>query len=246
MNIKEKLLLLIFSTLIIGCAETIEAEGSNPKEEIKEKLKKIIPESVEITSIEETEVEGYLEVNFNGLESLYISSNGKYLISGDIYELTDTGLINKSETIRAKKRKEIVLGLKTDSISFTPKNIKHEVYVFTDVDCGYCRKFHSEIKGYLDLGIQVNYLAFPRTGLESDSSKKIVSAWCNDDPHSSITDLKLGKEIEYNLCSNNPVSEHFNLGQQLGISGTPSILTTEGRMIPGYVSPKELFELLNG
>ena len=116
MNNKEKLLLLIFSTLIIGCAETIEAEGSDPKEEIKQKLKKIIPESVEITSIEETEVEGYLEVNFNGLESLYISSNGKYLISGDIYELTDTGLINKSETIRAKKRKEIVLGLKTDSI----------------------------------------------------------------------------------------------------------------------------------
>ena len=123
MNNKEKLLLLIFSTLIIGCAETIEAEGSNPKEEIKEKLKKIIPESVQITSIEETEVEGYLEVNFNGLESLYISSNGKYLISGDIYELTDTGLINRSETIRAKKRKEIVLGLITDSFSFTPNNI---------------------------------------------------------------------------------------------------------------------------
>ena len=207
---------------------------------------KILPKSVEVTSIEETELEGYLEVSFNGLETVYISSDGKYIISGDIYELTGEGLINKSESIRTKKRKEIILGfIKEDLISFAPNNVKHEIYVFTDVDCGYCRKFHSEINGYLDLGIQVNYLAFPRTGLESDSFRKVVSAWCNDDPHLSITELKLGKEIEVNLCSNNPVEKHYNLGQKLGISGTPSILTTDGRMIPGYVSPQELFELLD-
>ncbi|GIS32135.1 MAG: thiol:disulfide interchange protein DsbC [Gammaproteobacteria bacterium] len=233
------LLLIIFSILFIGCAESIEAEGPDSNKEIKAKLEKILPKSVEVTSIEETELEGYLEVSFNGLETVYISSDGKYIISGDIYELTGEGLINKSESIRTKKRKEIFLGFtKEDLISFAPNNVKHEIYVFTDVDCGYCRKFHSEINGYLDLGIQVNYLAFPRTGLESDSFRKVVSAWCNDDPHLSITELKLGKEIEVNLCSNNPVEKHYNLGQKLGISGTPSILTTDGRMIPGYVSPK--------
>tara|TARA_X000000368_G_scaffold418800_1_gene420049 strand:- start:2576 stop:3319 length:744 start_codon:yes stop_codon:yes gene_type:complete len=246
MKNKEILLLIFSSILFVGCAESIEAEGTDSNKDIKIKLEKILPKSVEITSIKETEVEGYLEVSFNGLESVFITSDGKYLISGDIYELTSEGLVNKSESIRTKKRKELVLGIAQENlISFTPKNIKHKIYVFTDVDCGYCRKFHSEINGYMDLGIQVNYLAFPRTGLESDSFKKIVSAWCNEDPHSSITELKLGKEIEINLCSSNPVIEHFNLGQKIGISGTPSILTAEGKMIPGYVSPKELFELLN-
>ena len=246
MKNKEILLLIFSSILFVGCTESIEAEGADSNKDIKIKLEKILPKSVEITSIKEAEVEGYLEVSFNGLESVFITSDGKYLISGDIYELTSEGLVNKSESIMTKKRKELVLGITQENlISFTPKNIKHKIYVFTDVDCGYCRKFHSEINGYMDLGIQVNYLAFPRTGLESDSFKKIVSAWCNEDPHSSITELKLGKEIEINLCSSNPVIEHFNLGQKIGISGTPSILTAEGKMIPGYVSPKELFELLN-
>ncbi len=154
-------------------------------------------------------------------------------------------MINKSETIRAKKRKEIVLGLKTDSISFTPKNIKHEVYVFTDVDCGYCRKFHSEIKGYLDLGIQVNYLAFPRAGIDSESFKKIVSAWCSSEPNQAITELKLGYEIKERVCLNNPVQKHFELGNSLGVTGTPSIITSEGRLIPGYIPPQDLIGLLN-
>ena len=104
--------------------------------------------------------------------------------------------------------------------------------------------FHSQIKEYLDLGIQVNYLAFPRTGTDSESFNKIVSAWCSSNPNKSITELKLGYKIEENICDNNPVQEHFNLGNSLGVSGTPSIITSEGRMIPGYVPPEELVGLL--
>lgn len=244
-----KLLLLITLFLIIsGCSENIQAQTKDLKEEIKIQLLNVLPESIEIISIEETEVDGFLEVNFKGLEPLYISSNGKYLISGDIYEITNQGFINKSEFRRSIKRKEIIQGLSQEEvISFSPSgDLKNEVFVFTDVDCGYCRKFHSKISDYLALGIKVNYLAFPRTGLESDSYNKIVSAWCDEDPNKAITELKLGNKIDTNLCLNNPVEKHYNLGQTIGISGTPSIITKEGRMIPGYVSPEELFELLNG
>ena len=227
----------IFFSLVLGSQDN----------RFLDSLKSILPTSFEIESVSVSPLEGFYEVKLSDGSLLYVSNDGKSIFYGDLLRITDEGILNLSDESKAKARLDKIEELdKTTLITFKAKNPLHQIYVFTDVDCGYCRKFHSEIKGYLDLGIQVNYLAFPRTGLESDSSKKIVSAWCNDDPHSSITDLKLGKEIEYNLCSNNPVSEHFNLGQQLGISGTPSILTTEGRMIPGYVSPKELFELLNG
>ena len=244
--------LIIFSLLTLLSFFSCSDLNSNSKEvnelndlELKLKLEKILPPTIEVLSIQESDVRGYYTVNFKGLEPLFISKDGKYLISGDILEITDTGLINKSEIRRNNLRKESLAQIdETEFISFKPSETKHEVFVFTDVDCGYCRKFHSQIKEYLDLGIQVNYLAFPRTGTDSESFNKIVSAWCSSNPNKSITELKLGYKIEENICDNNPVQEHFNLGNSLGVSGTPSIITSEGRMIPGYVPPEELVGLL--
>jgi len=244
--------LIIFPLLILLSFFSCSDLNSNSKEgnelnelDLKLKLEQILPPTIEVLSIQESDVRGYYTVNFKGLEPLFISKDGKYLISGDILEITDSGLINKSEIRRNNLRKESLAQIdQTDFISFKPSEIKHEVFVFTDVDCGYCRKFHSQIKEYLDLGIQVNYLAFPRTGTDSESFNKIVSAWCSSNPNKSITELKLGYKIEENICDNNPVQEHFNLGNSLGVSGTPSIITSEGRMIPGYVPPEELMGLL--
>ena len=244
--------LIIFSLLTLLSFFSCSDLNSNSKEvnelndlELKLKLEQILPPTIEVLSIQESDVRGYYTVNFKGLEPLFISKDGKYLISGDILEITDTGLINKSEIRRNNLRKESLAQIdETEFISFKPSETKHEVFVFTDVDCGYCRKFHSQIKEYLDLGIQVNYLAFPRTGTDSESFNKIVSAWCSSNPNKSITELKLGYKIEENICDNNPVQEHFNLGNSLGVSGTPSIITSEGRMIPGYVPPEELVGLL--
>ena len=244
--------LIIFSLLTLLSFFSCSDLNSNSKEgnelndlELKLKLEQILPPTIEVLSIQESDVRGYYTVNFKGLEPLFISKDGKYLISGDILEITDTGLINKSEIRRNNLRKESLAQIdETEFISFKPSETKHEVFVFTDVDCGYCRKFHSQIKEYLDLGIQVNYLAFPRTGADSESFNKIVSAWFSSNPNKSITELKLGYKIEENICDNNPVQEHFNLGNSLGVSGTPSIITSEGRMIPGYVPPEELVGLL--
>lgn len=245
-----KILISILFTILLslGCSYSVgdQLEKDLTISEIKEKLSEKLPESIEIISIEETDIEGYLEVNFKGIQPLLVSKDGKYLFSGDIFEITDTGLINKSETRRDYLRK-ITLGEldKSEFITFQPKKVEHSIFVFTDVDCGYCRQFHREIKDYLDLGIQVNYLAFPRSGVDTDSYNKIASAWCSSQPHEAITELKLGYEIKENVCSNNPVEKHFNLGNSFGVSGTPSIITSEGRLIPGYIPPKDLIGLLS-
>ncbi|MDP6916421.1 MAG: thioredoxin fold domain-containing protein, partial [SAR86 cluster bacterium] len=133
----------------------------------------------------------------------------------------------------------------SEFIIFKPNKVEHSIFVFTDVDCGYCRQFHREINDYLELGIQVNYLAFPRAGIDSESFKKIVSAWCSSEPNQAITELKLGYEIKERVCLNNPVQKHFELGNSLGVTGTPSIITSEGRLIPGYIPPQDLIGLLS-
>lgn len=240
----------IFFTILLslGCSDSVgdQLEKDLTISEIKENLSEMLPESIEIISIEEIDIEGYLEVNFKGIEPLFISKDGKYLVSGDIFEITNQGLINKSEARRKYLRKTTLTELdKSEFITFQPKEVEHSIFVFTDVDCGYCRQFHKQIEDYLALGIQVNYLAFPREGIGSKSFNKTVSAWCSDDPNAALTLLKLGGQIKENICKDNPVERHFLLGSSFGVSGTPSIVTSNGKLIPGYLPPKELVGLLD-
>ena len=229
----------------MGCSAD-SSEDSNDIEDVKNKLIEILPEEIDLLSIHKTDMQGFFEVNFEGIEPLYVSSDGNYLVSGDIYLITKEGLVNKSEARRDYQRKTLISNLdKKELITFEPEELIHNVFVFTDVDCGYCRQFHNQIDAYLELGIRVNYLAYPRAGVGSESFRKISSAWCDDDPNYSLTLLKQGKDIEIKLCPDNPVEKHFKLGNALGVQGTPSIITDEGKMIPGYLPPQDLLNILS-
>jgi len=230
--------------LSVGCSAD-SSESLNEIQAVKNKLNEILPEEIELLSVQETDMTGFFEVNFEGIEPLYVSSDGNYLVSGDIYLITKEGLVNKSEARRDYQRKTLINNLDTkELITFEPENYIHNIFVFTDVDCGYCRQFHNQIDSYLELGIKVNYLAYPRAGIGSESFKKITSAWCNEDANYSLTMLKQGKEIETNICADNPVEKHFKLGNLIGVQGTPSIVTDEGKMIPGYLPPQDLLNIL--
>ncbi len=245
-NFLNSSLFYFFLLLLVSCSETSEKNFvEDHSQDIKTKLQNILPEGTVLEAVQETEMEGYYEVNIQGLEPLYVTSNGKYLVSGDIYEISQNGLINRSDARKRFQRKSVLTEIDpSEFITFQPEIVKHAIYVFTDVDCGYCRQFHKEINQYTGLGIKIHYLAFPREGLGSKSYKKIASAWCSKDPNTAITQLKLGKEIPENICKDNPVSKHFKLGNSLGVAGTPSIITEEGRIIPGYLPPKELIKQL--
>ena len=139
--------------LLVGYLVSAEDQIENKLtiSEIQENLSKMLPESIEIISIEKTDIVGYLEVNFKGIETLFISEDGKYLISGDIFEITGGGLINRSESRRNYLRKTSLEQLdKSEFITFQPEEVEHSIFVFTDVDCGYCRQFHRQIIDYLN------------------------------------------------------------------------------------------------
>ena len=235
--------IMLFS---MSCAAKEDSKNSEAAQLIESNLTEMLPAESKLLSVEETDMDGFFEVNIEGVEPLYASADGNYLVSGDIYLITKDGLVNKSEARRDYQRKTLINNIDQDDfITFKPDLADYKVYVFTDVDCGYCRQFHNQIDEYLNLGIQVNYLAYPRAGLDSESYEKISSAWCDEDPQYSLTLLKQGKEIDKKLCSNSPVEKHFKLGQAIGVQGTPSIVTEDGRMIPGYLPPQELLNILD-
>jgi thiol:disulfide interchange protein DsbC len=150
-----------------------------------------------------------------------------------------------TETAKSGLRKELIADIDASKqITFTPPEPTHELMVFTDIDCGYCRKLHAQVEEYNQQGIAIHYMAFPRAGIGSRSYEKFVAVWCADDQRDAMTQAKLGSEPDPDQCDN-PIAEQYQLGVALGVTGTPALLTASGQLIPGYVPPDQLRKRLD-
>jgi thiol:disulfide interchange protein DsbC len=215
-------------------------------EDIENAVNKILPPSMKVEAIADSMIDGIKAVDIGGLQPIYVTEDSKYFFYGDLYAIDESEINNLTDIAKREKRSKLISSdlSSTDFITFAAKNTKHIITVFTDVDCGYCRKFHSEIEEYNKIGITVNYVAFPRSGPDSPSYNKIVGAWCSSNPKEILTLQKKGEEPKISLCENHPVINHYLLGQKLEITGTPAIISESGVLYPGYVSASDLFERL--
>ena len=241
----QAMALLVLSVLI---TPVVYAEKAAPEvaQAIISKLSQSRPD-LRYGNVETTPVDGLYRVRVNGTQFLFTSKGGNYILSGEMFQARPGMFVPVEDIEAAKLRKERISSIDIkDSIVFPAVDeTKAILYVFTDVDCGYCRKLHNESLPGLTLGgVEVRYLAFPRAGIGSDSYKKISSAWCADDRQSALTDLKAGKSIETKDCDNNPVAAQYELGQELGVTGTPALVMEDGSLIPGYRPADELLKMM--
>lgn len=209
--------------------------------EVKAKLNQIRPELV-ITTIEKSDLPGFYEVVMKGDSRLFVNEDASYFIAGDLYRVEESSFVNVSEESRNVTRRELIAAVdESEMVIFSPREglKKASVTIFTDIDCGYCRKLHKEVPELNRLGIEVRYLAYPRAGINSDSYDKYVSAWCADNKQIAITKAKLGKEVEKRTCVN-PVAAQYALGNKIGVSGTPAVVYEDGTLQPGYLPAIQL------
>ena len=212
---------------------------------INEKITTILPPGTNIESIEVSEFPGIYKVYFGDIQPLYVSENGNFFIYGDMFNVNANGIINLTEKDILEKRKALMQDISNDElIKFEAKNELFAVTVFTDVDCGYCRKLHDEIATYNEAGITINYAAFPRSGIGTETFSKMVGAWCSSNPKDSITKLKNGKKLKLSFCDSQPVAKHYAIGNKIGVTGTPAIVSSKGELLPGYHSAEDLLSKL--
>jgi thiol:disulfide interchange protein DsbC len=207
----------------------------------KIKARVVAESGKEPTSIKPSPIKDLYEVTI-GSQIFYLSEDGKYHFSGDIIDLDTKQNVTDEKRDSLRKAALDAFGEK-NMIVFGPKVPKHTITVFTDIDCGYCRKLHNEIADYTKLGIKVRYLAFPRAGLASESYTKAVSVWCADDRQKAMTNAKQGGNLPTKTCDN-PVAAEYALGQELGVTGTPALVLENGKIYPGYAPAKQLFDIL--
>ena len=212
---------------------------------VKEKINKILPEGISVKEITYSKERDIFIVDIGDIQPIYVLPNTEYIILGDIFSLKGERPESETEKDKGRFRLKILSEIDQDSfIRFKSNNEKSVLTVFTDVECTYCRKFHSEINEYLENGISINYLAFPRTGIDSSSYEKMVAAWCSSEKKESITNLKNDIDIGMYECEN-PVESHFEIGRRIGVTGTPAIITQSGLLLPGYMPAKELIGIIN-
>ena len=210
---------------------------------VRERLAEMLP-GMPVSKVEPSPLPGIYAVEMQDGSMLYANADVSHLIAGDMYELTEAGPVNLAEVRRQDRRRQLLADVAlSDMIVFAPKETKAVVSVFTDVDCGYCRKLHQERAELADYGIEVRYLAYPRAGMESETYENMVSAWCAEDRQRAITRLKQGEGVPARSCEN-PVAEQYELGALVGVGGTPTLVTPSGEIIPGYMPAAELAKRL--
>ena len=248
MKINVRLSLVLIS-LLLALMPVSMAQNLNETQSLREKLVQAIEvasqNQLQIVSLKATPLPRIYEVELNSGEILYSDISGDYLFAGDMYQTTGSGLLNLSAGTRQIRTQEKIASIpEEEMIIFTPETeVKATLTVFTDVDCTYCRALHRDIDMIMEKGIQVRYLAYPRGGENAESYDKMLSVWCSDDRHKTLTQAKNGQNLPKRNCES-PVLTHYFLGNELGISGTPALVFPDGRVIPGYVEVDRLVTML--
>ncbi|MFK8049301.1 MAG: DsbC family protein [Halioglobus sp.] len=202
--------------------------------------------TMKVESVENSEIAGLYAVQFVNGPLIYSSAKGDHFVAGDMFRIAPNGFVNLAEQRRDGIRKTKLDKVATEEmIVFSPASTpKGVITVFTDITCFYCQKLHKEVPELNRRGVEVRYLAYPRAGLGSDGYRKLASAWCSADPQDALTRMKNKLAVTENVCSGNPVASQFQLGQELGVNGTPAIVTESGEMLPGYQTADELIAKL--
>lgn len=204
---------------------------------------------IKVNTVSETVFDGVFELVLDSSESVYVNRTADHMLVGAKH-LAVKGpgqVVDVTEQRKANGRKNAIANLNPDdAVVFKAEGEKTTpVYVFTDVDCGYCRKLHEEVPELQKAGIEVQYYAWPRAGVQSAAGNKMHNVWCAKNQQDAMTAAKAGQAVpDAAKDCNSPLAEQLKLGLQLGVAGTPAIYTASGRQIGGFAKAKDLIKLI--
>jgi len=233
----------ILAVAALGLASTLVL-AAEPDQTIRKTLQSLQPD-LPIESISASPIQGLSEVHLKGGRVLYASTDGQFVVQGNIYQVKDGAATNLTEVAEASGVAKTINAIPASEMVVFPAQgeTKAHITVFTDTTCPYCQKLHAEVPELQKRGIEVRYLAFPRQGPKSAGDQQLQAVWCSKDRQMAMTDMFHGKEIKAAQCAN-PVDKQFQLGQMVGVQGTPAIILANGQMLPGYQPAGELAKLV--
>lgn len=226
---------LLASCVVFTSAQA--ADGDTELEQVRQKIGGMF-EMIEPENVNASQVDDWYVIQ-QGSIIAYVSADGRYLLQGDLIDLDNS--VNLSEVSRTEARRDLMATVSDDEvITFSPAEVKYSVSIFTDVECSYCRRLHGQIEEYMAKGIEVRYLLYPRNGPASRAWNTAEDVWCAADRQNALTKAKLDQKFDTATCDSSIVQDHYVIGRDVGLNGTPAIVLDDGTLIGGYVPPDQL------
>ncbi len=232
--------LLCVTTLLLSVSAF--ADDDAKLREVRSKVASMF-DVIEPKHVTGSPVDGWYTIQ-KGAIVAYISGDGRYMLQGDLIDLDEN--VNVSERARNNSRQMLMSGLPENKvITFSPDEKKYSISIFTDIECTYCRRLHAQIDDYLEQGIEVRYLLYPRNGPRSRSWNTSEEVWCSADRQAALTSAKLDRDFETASCDDaSMIEDHYAMGREIGLSGTPAIILEDGELISGYLPAAALKQRL--
>ncbi len=229
---------ILFTALLALSSFTAFAENGVDLTLLKER----VGDAAEIKGVKPSVIDGLFEVQVGG-QIIYLTADGEKVVSGEIYDLKNKKSITEAASNKLRKT-ALEQVADSDKIIYKAKNEKYKVTIFTDISCPYCTKIHKQVPKLNDLGITVEYLAFPRAGAGSKTAKKMQKIWCAENRTVALTNAKVDDKFPSKSCDGNQVDKQFELGVQLGVQATPTMILSDGELLAGYMKANELLSYL--
>ena len=194
-----------------------------------------------------TGIDGVYQTRF-GNKFAYLIEGGRYVFIGDLVDL------ETAQNMTEISRREIIVDALADfsvdkQIVYPAVDEELAVLsVFTDTSCGYCQKLHKEVKYLQQAGISVHYYPYPRGGSRGPGYSDMLKVWCADDRLTAMSIAKGAQSGTLQSASDcesaQVVDAGYNLGNLIGVTGTPALYASDGTKFNGYVPYRELIPQL--
>ena len=238
---KLRIGITLSAAIVLFSNAVLAQEVSDELKEVRKTVSGLFS-GIDEVDVFESEIDGWYTIR-RGAIVAYITGDGKYLLQGDLIDLENSE--NLSESTRNDARANMMSAVtEEDMIIFSPEEVRHSISVFTAIDCTYCRRLHSQIDEYLAEGIEVRYFLYPRSGPATPSWTKAEQVWCSEDQRDAITMAKLDQDFDSGSCDASIINTHYEIGQDVGLRGTPAIVLEDGTLFSGYLPPKQLSEAI--
>lgn len=215
-------------TMLFALMLSMAAQADDGAENLEKRLKDLYP-ATRIERVQTSEIPVLYEVTM-GKNSAYTDATGRYFVFGHLYDMkTQRDLTaERMEKLQRIDFGQLPMG---DAIKIVRGKGERVLAVFSDPDCPYCKRLEAELD---KLGNVTLYIfPYPLEGLHPEAVNKAVAVWCAPDRARAWVDLmKTGKVPAKRNCEN-PIQRNIQLAQRLGINGTPTMLSADGRMLPG-------------
>ena len=210
---------------------------------IRKNLAERLPSFKAVDEITKTGIPGVFEIRVNGTEIYYTDAQANYLIQGNLIDVKQRRNLTEERIEKLTAIKFDALPLK-DAFTIVRGNGQRKLAVFEDPNCGYCKRFERDLQNVDNVTIYM--FLYPILG--PDSTDKSKAIWCSKDKGQAWQDWMVRDQAAAPaaaMCDTSALARNVEIGRTYKITGTPTLIFTNGSRVPGAIDSKQVEKLLS-